>query len=136
MFTLFSCNRQTDFEKMLIGSKWVLHEGKTLEKELDKWPNSYYLFKNDGTIKDFFMYPDGDVENMNVNADGSEIIDHLIWNYNSDNKELSIDVHKLKVISVEGDTIRLLLGTTNIMLYNIDKTYDKLRKGPGRCLGG
>lgn len=111
-----------------------MFEGKALKEEIDKWPNSYTIFKEDGIVKSFYLY--SDEEHMRINDDGSERKDPFFWSYNSDNKELIINNINLKILLVEGDTIHLLRDTTNIMLYNIDKTEAKLRKGPGRCLGG
>jgi hypothetical protein len=134
LLTLFSCNRQTDFEKKLVKSKWVMFKGKALKEEVDRWPNSYFIFKEDGTTKSCDML--SDQEDMLINKDGSERLEPLHWSYNDATKELNIEDTKLKMLSTEGDTIRFLRDTTTIMIYNIDKTEAKLKKGPGRCLGG
>lgn len=111
-----------------------MFNGKALKEEVDRWPNSYFVFAEDGTATIYDMY--SDIEIMGVNDDGSEISEPMHWTYKPDEKDLIINDVTLKVLSTEGDTIRLLRDTTNSMLYNIDKTYTKLKKGPGMCLGG
>ena len=132
--TLLSCNSQSDFEKKLVKSKWVYHEGKTLTDEIDRWPIDYYTFTEGGLFKCFWI--SSGEEREGVNDDGSANNDPIFWSYDSDKEELIINNLKHKMLSIEGDTIRLKRDTTNIMFYNIDKTQVKLKKGPGRCLGG
>ncbi|PZR24428.1 MAG: hypothetical protein DI539_00180 [Flavobacterium psychrophilum] len=131
---LFSCNRQSDLEKKLIASKWVVLEGKTLEKEGDKWPSDYYTFHADGEFKSLYMY--SDEESTRFGNDGSVINDPMLWSYDADKKILILNGHKCKVLAVESDTVFLVRDTTHLILYNIDKTYPKLKKGPGHSLGG
>lgn len=131
---LFSCNRQSDLEEKLIKSKWVVLEGKTLKKETGNWPNDYYVFDADGVFKSLLMY--SDEENTIFNDDGSVRDTPLLWNYDANKKILTINGHKCKVLAVESDTVFLVRDTTHLILYNIDKTYPKLKKGPGHSLGG
>lgn len=134
MTATLSCSQRSAFEYKLIESKWVMFVGKTLKEENDKWPNGYFIFREDGSANSVDIY--SDEENIRMNEDGSIIHQPLLWSYKSGSKELILNDVKLKVLSIEGDTIHLLSDTTNIMLYNIDKAQAKLKKGPGMCLGG
>ncbi|MHA3787468.1 hypothetical protein ACX0HA_04595 [Flavobacterium hauense] len=130
---LFSCNRQSDFEKKLIEGKWVDHEGDALTDEIDKWPSVYLRFYEDGSYMNFHITGS---EMPLINDDGSESKEPFLWSYDPDEKVLMVNKRKFKVLSIEGDTIRMVKETSHLMLYNIDKTYPKLKKGPGHCLGG
>lgn len=125
---LFCCNRQSALEEKLIKSKWVLYEGTTLRNEFDKWPPTYLRFYDNGKVKECLISS----EVVFISKKQAKIRDD--WKYTSE--KLNLFGKEFKVLAVEGDTIRLQRDTTNFMLYNIDKTYPKLKKGPGRCLGG
>lgn len=131
--SLFSCNKQSEFEKRLVKSKWVLLDSEDLKGEFDEWPSGYCRFLDDGSYKNFDITGS---EMPFINNDGSERKEPFLWSYDSDEKVLMINNHKLKVLSIEEDTIRMANDTFRAMLYNIDKTHAKLKKGPGRCLGG
>lgn len=133
VITLFSCNRQSDFEKKLIKSKWVMFEGKSLTDELDRWPSDYVQFYDNDSLRYF------DITGSllpQIDNEGTIINEPVKWSYIPNSKEMIINGHKLKVMSIEGDTILMVKDTSYLMLYNIDKTHAKLKKGPGRCLGG
>lgn len=128
---MFSCNRQSDFEKKLLAGKWVMHEGQSLTDEIDKWPATYYKFFDDGDYKIMHMPSATEMPGVDDIKPKS-----LTWRYIGEDKTLVIYGVKLKVLFTKADTIYMQRDTTNFMLYNIDKTYSKLKKGPGRCLGG
>lgn len=133
ILTLLSCNRQTDFEKKLLEGKWVDHEGNVLTDEVDKWPSVYLRFYEDGSYRSFHIIGR---ETPLINEDGTQSKKPFPWSYESDEKVLIINGHKLKVMSIDGDTIRMVKDTSCLMFYDITKTQEKLKKGPGRCLGG
>jgi hypothetical protein len=121
---LFGC--KSDFEQKLVKSKWVLCSGTKCN---DKWPNTYYRFYENGEYEDVFLYSD-------IGSRFSEDSLLLFWKYEPKDNKLIMSGIELQIISIEGDTIRMRKDTTNVMLYNIDKTHAMLKKGPGRCLGG
>jgi hypothetical protein len=131
--SLFSCSRQSDFEKKLVAGKWVDHNGKSLTDELDKWPSVYMRFYDDGSYRAFDILGG---EMPLINDDGTQSNKPFPWSYNSDEKVLMINKVILKVLSIDGDTIRMVRDTSHLMFYDITKTHEKLKKGPGRCLGG
>ena len=107
--------------------------GKSLEEEIDKWPNRYFVFNSDGTVKSFWL--NSGEENM-IDDNGNQVLKPFSWKYDLSTEELTIKDFKHKILSIEGDTIHMLRDTSHVMLYNINTTYVKLKKGPGRCLGG
>lgn len=127
LLVLISCEKRSDIEKMLIDGKWVLFKGSTLRNEVDKWPNGYIKFHENGSFKNYTLEDEPEIYEQR---------EYLKWEYISSNNKLIIKDHELKILSIEGDTIHMLRDTVDIMIYDIKKTQAILKKGPGRCLGG
>jgi hypothetical protein len=129
VLSLLACDVKTDFENKLIKSKWVVYSDANGRKE--QWPNSYFRFYADGKF-DILHLP-SDVS-LPVTSEGQEQLHD--WRYEPEHKKLVISGYEFNVIAIEADTIRMIKDTSRVILYNIDNTYTKLKKGPGRCLGG
>lgn len=130
---LFSCNRQSDFEKDLIRGKWVMFKGKSLKDEHDRWPNAYSRFFDGGEYKILDVYSDTEEQPIAING---EKIKPKDWSYISEEDKLIISGNEFRVLSVKADTLYMRKDTIDFILYDITKTQEKLKKGPGRCLGG
>ena len=115
LLTLFSCNRQTDFEKKLLKSKWVYYPYYKVENKLDI--RTYLKFYEDGTAKNLDI--DSAEENFNF-YEGKKTDD--TWEYSQKDKKLIIFGNEFKVLSVEDDTIRLFKKDEyKVLLFKIEK---------------
>ncbi|PZR24429.1 MAG: hypothetical protein DI539_00185 [Flavobacterium psychrophilum] len=130
---LFSCHTQSYFEKDLIRGKWVMFEGKSLKDEHDRWPNAYFRFFDCGEYKNLDVYSDTEEQPIAINGEKIKLKN---WSYIPEEDKLIIYGNEFRVLSVKADTIYMRKDTIDFILYDITKTQEKLKKGPGRCLGG
>lgn len=121
VITLISCKKEEDFEKKLTQSKWVYYPDEKFDK--DSWPPFYLKFYEGGSCKGFHLSG----AEYNVKQSSKR------WEYSPEGKKLVVNGHEFKVLSVEGDTIHMLSKQYNlkVMLYNVDKTLARIKRGPG-----
>jgi len=126
LLTLFSCNRQTDFEKMLIDGDWTFH------MEENRWSTFFIRFYEDGSYKCF------DASGTDFNGADTRKISQK-WEYKSEDNKFIFLGREFKITSSEQNIIHLTGNNTSFTLVKSMNTIpepEAIEEKSWRCLGG